>query len=91
MRLDPDLNLIKGGGGALLHEKIVAQASRQVVIIVDSSKQSARLGTHWVLPVEVVSFGCGSHCRFLEALGARVTLRRTTDGQVFRSDEGHFI
>jgi ribose 5-phosphate isomerase A len=89
--VDADLNLIKGGGGALLHEKIVAQASRRVVIIVDSGKQSPRLGTHWAVPVEVVSFGWGSQRRFLEDLGARVTLRKTDDGQVFRSDEGHLI
>src|SRR5882672_3311638 len=45
--IDPDLNLIKGGGGALLREKIVAQASRREIIIVDASKPSPRLGTHW--------------------------------------------
>src|SRR6266849_11146259 len=55
--VDPDLNLIKGGGGALLHEKIVAQASRREVIVVDASKPSPRLGTHGPVPVEVVPFG----------------------------------
>jgi ribose 5-phosphate isomerase A len=57
--VDPDLNLIKGGGGALLYEKIVAQASRREIIIVDAGKPSSRLGTKWALPVEVVSFGWG--------------------------------
>jgi ribose 5-phosphate isomerase A len=89
--VDPDLNLIKGGGGALLHEKIVAQASRREIIIVDASKPSPRLGTHWALPVEVVSFGWGSQRRFLEELGAQVTLRQTPDGQTFRTDQGNLI
>jgi ribose 5-phosphate isomerase A len=89
--VDPDLNLIKGGGGALLHEKIVAQASRREVIIVDASKPSPRLGTKWALPVEVVSFGWGSQRRFLETLGARVTVRQTTRGHPFKTDEGNLI
>jgi ribose 5-phosphate isomerase A len=89
--VDPDLNLIKGGGGCLLHEKIVAQASRREIIIVDASKPSPRLGTKWALPVEVIPFGWGSQRRFLEELGARVTLRQTTDGRPFKTDEGNFI
>jgi ribose 5-phosphate isomerase A len=55
--VDPELNLIKGGGGALLHEKIVAQASLREIIVVDESKLSTVLGTHWPLPVEVIRFG----------------------------------
>src|SRR5262245_57428076 len=55
--VDPELNLIKGGGGALLHEKIVAQASRREIIIVDAGKLSPVLGTNWPLPVEIVPFG----------------------------------
>src|SRR4051794_39464715 len=89
--VDPDLNLIKGGGGCLLHEKIVAQASQREIIIVDASKPSPRLGTRWALPVEVVPFGWGSQRRFLEALGAKVTVRQTAGGELFRTDEGHFI
>jgi ribose 5-phosphate isomerase A len=89
--VDPDLNLIKGGGGALLHEKIVAQASRREVIIVDAGKPSPRLGTKWALPIEVVAFGWGSQRRFLERLGARVTLRQVSSGQPFSTDEGHVI
>ena len=89
--VDPDLNLIKGGGGCLLHEKIVAQASRREIIIVDASKPSPRLGTKWKLPVEVIPFGWGSQRRFLESLGAEVTVRRTSEGPLFRTDEGNLI
>ena len=89
--VDPDLNLIKGGGGCLLHEKIVAQASRREIIIVDASKPSARLGTKWKLPVEVIPFGWGSQRRFLEDLGAQITVRRTSEGPLFRTDEGNLI
>jgi len=89
--VDPDMNLIKGGGGALLHEKIVAQASRREIIIVDASKPSSRLGTKWALPVEVIPFGWGSQRRFLESLGANVIVRQTPDGELFKTDEGNLI
>src|SRR5688572_334 len=89
--VDPDLNLIKGGGGCLLYEKIVAQASRREIIIVDASKPSPRLGTKWKVPVEVIPFGWGSQRRFLEGLGAQVTVRRTSEGPLFRTDEGNLI
>jgi ribose 5-phosphate isomerase A len=89
--VDPDLNLIKGGGGALLHEKIVAQASRREVIIVDESKLSPTLGTHWALPVEVIPFGWHSQRRFLESLGACVSVRQQHDGTPFRTDQGNLM
>jgi ribose 5-phosphate isomerase A len=89
--VDPDLNLIKGGGGALLHEKIVAQASRREIIIVDASKPSPRLGTKWALPIEVITFGWGSQRRFLEDLGAKVRVRQTAAGEPFRTDSGNMI
>lgn len=88
--VDPGLDLIKGGGGALLREKIVAQASRMVVIAVDGGKLSPRLGTHWKLPVEVFEFGWRAQARFLESLGAVVTPRMGESG-VFRTDQGNMI
>lgn len=89
--VDPALNVIKGGGGALLREKIVAQASRRVIIVADASKLSPQLGTHWPVPVEVLPFGWSSQARFLEALGARWTIRHSTDGAQFVTDSGNMI
>ena len=89
--VDAGLNLIKGGGGALLREKIVAQASRRVVIVVDETKPSRKLGTHWPVPVEVLTFGWRSQARFLESLGATITVRRGDDGAQFVTDSGNMI
>ena len=89
--VDPQLNLIKGGGGALLREKIVAQASRREIIIVDDSKLSPQLGTNWPVPVEVLPYGWQSQARYLESLGAEVTLRRNDDGSEFCTDQGNII
>jgi ribose 5-phosphate isomerase A len=88
--VDTALNLIKGGGGALLREKIVAQASKREVIVVDDSKLSARLGTRFALPVEVLEFGWRSQARFLEGLGATVAPRQS-DGGLFHTDQGNLI
>jgi ribose 5-phosphate isomerase A len=89
--VDPQLNLIKGGGGALLREKIVAQASMRLVIVVDDSKMSDRLGKLFKLPVEVNTFGWGAQVRFLEELGASVFLRKTEAGEPFLTDSGNHI
>jgi ribose 5-phosphate isomerase A len=87
---DPQLHLIKGGGGALLREKIIASASRQVVIIADSSKQVAVLGK-FPLPVEVIPFAQPLVAKRITALGAAVNLRRDAKGNTFITDEGHHI
>lgn len=87
----PDLSLIKGGGGALLREKIVAQASQRVVIVVDADKLSPALGTRWPVPVEVLPFGWRSQARFLESLGARVTVRGAAGGEPFLTDQGNLV
>lgn len=89
--VDPHLNLIKGGGGALLREKIVAQATRREIIIVDESKLSPQLGTRWAVPVEVLPFGFGAHQRFLTSLGAEARLRRSNDDAPFVTDQGNWI
>lgn len=88
---ETSLNLIKGGGGALLREKIVAQASRREIIVVDETKLSPTLGTQWTVPVEVIAFGWRTQATYLESLGAKVSLRRTDDGSPFRTDEGNLI
>jgi ribose 5-phosphate isomerase A len=87
--VDPQLCLTKGGGGALLREKIVASASRQVVIIADSSKQVPMLGK-FPLPIEVIAFAQLLVKKRMEALGASVKLRQS-NGSPFVTDEGHHI
>lgn len=89
--VDEALNLLKGGGGALLREKIVAQATRREIIVVDETKLSPTLGIQWSLPVEVTPFGRLPQERFLKSLGARVTLRRAADGSAFKTDQGNEI
>lgn len=88
--VDPQLNLIKGGGGALLREKMVAQASRREVIVVDAAKLVPALGA-FPLPLEVVAFGWGATARFVTGLGATVQLRRDDDGAPYRTDQGNLI
>jgi ribose 5-phosphate isomerase A len=88
--VSPELDLIKGHGGALLREKVVAQASRREIIVVDQSKLSPRLGTLSALPVEVLRFGWRSQARFLESLGAKVELMPGADGP-FVTDEGNLV
>jgi len=89
--VDPALDVIKGGGGALLREKIVAQASRRVIIVADAGKLSPQLGTLWPVPVEVLPFGWRSQARFLESLGAAWTIRRNAGGSQFVTDSGNMI
>jgi ribose 5-phosphate isomerase A len=85
------LNLVKGRGGALLREKIVASASTRVLIIVDETKLVDRLGSHSAVPVEVVPFGWQVAAPRLRELGATVSVRRGDEGSLFVSDGGHYI
>ncbi len=89
--VDPALELVKGGGGALLREKLVAQASRREVIVVDESKSSPALGTRFALPIEVVAFGVATTQDWLRGLGAAPTLRMGGGGQPYRTDSGNLI
>jgi ribose 5-phosphate isomerase A len=89
--IDPSLNLIKGLGGALLREKIVAASADRFIVLADQTKLVARLGTRAPLPVEVVAFGLPLATRRLAELGGVPTLRRIADGSAFRTDEGHVI
>lgn len=89
--VDPNLDLIKGGGGALLREKIVAQASRREIIVVDESKLSPALGTRWAVPAEVIPFGWRSQVLYLESMGARVSVRQDRNGERFLTDQGNLI
>ncbi len=88
--VDPFLDLIKGLGGALLWEKIVASASERLVILVDETKLVDRLGQKAPLPVEVVPFGWATHTEAVRALGGEPALR-TRNGEPFRTDGGHYI
>ena len=85
------LALIKGLGGALLREKIVAAASRQFIVIADDSKLVRKLGEHTPIPVEVSSFGWESTARQIGELGARPTPRRSPRGELFVTDGGNMI
>jgi ribose 5-phosphate isomerase A len=85
------LNLIKGLGGALLHEKIVAAASRRLAIVVDGLKLVDRLGARTPVPVEVVAFGLEATQAALESIGATPRLRRSATGDSFITDSGNRI
>jgi len=92
----PDLTLIKGGGGALLREKIVASAAQEMIVIADASKKVAQLGT-FPLPIELVDFGVAAIRRGIDRAArdagcqGLLTLRRRPDGHVFVTDQGHLI
>jgi ribose 5-phosphate isomerase A len=94
--IDPQLNLIKGGGGALLREKIVAMSSDRVCIIADAAKRVEQLGA-FPLPVEIVDFGLAATLAMIDAHArdakceGRLIVRRTAGGEQFRTDGGHLI
>jgi ribose 5-phosphate isomerase A len=88
--VDPALRLIKGGGGALLREKIVASATRQLVIVADATKRVAMLG-RFPLPVEVIPFAQALVSKRIAAFGAKVTVRLEPGGKPFVTDENNHI
>lgn len=85
------LNLIKGGGGNELREKIVASASSRLLIVIDDTKIVSQLGTHAKVPVEVAQFGWQATARKLTGLGAKPTLRLRPGGETFITDGGNYI
>jgi len=89
--VDSRLNLIKGGGGALLREKIIAQASKKYIIVVDESKLSDNLGEKWAVPVEVIKIALEVETNFLQSLGAEVKLRKNKNDEPFITDESNYI
>lgn len=89
--VDPELNVIKGLGGALLREKMVAQASRRLAIMVDEGKMVPALGTRCPVPLEVVQFGWEVHGPFVESCGADPVLRVGPDGEPMVTDNGNYI
>ena len=90
-QVDPSFNLIKGGGGALLKEKIVAASAKQFVVLVDYTKRVAVLGGTFPLPVEVVPFGWGSTVRQIEVLTRSQVVLRERDGTPFHTESGNLI
>lgn len=88
--VDPQLRLIKGGGGAMLREKIVASATRQLIIVADASKQVQRLGK-FPLPVEVIKFARTLVAKRIAAMGADVRLRTDGEGKPYLTDENNHI
>lgn len=90
-QVDPGFNLIKGGGGALLKEKIVAASAKQFIVLVDQTKRVPVLGGSFPLPVEVIPFGWGSTARAIEALTKSPVVLRERNGAPFTTEAGHVI
>ncbi len=86
----PDYNLIKGGGGALLREKIIAQNSKEYIIIVDPSKMVEELGADFDLPVEIIPLWHEAISEWVERLDCKTILRKE-NGEKYRTDNGNFI
>jgi ribose 5-phosphate isomerase A len=89
--VDENLNLIKGGGGAHLREKIIAQATKKLIIIVDETKISKCLGEKWAVPIEVIQSAFLTEKFFLESIGAKTIQRKASSGEDYLTDEGNFI
>ena len=90
-QVDPSFNLIKGGGGALLKEKIVATSAKQFIVLVDYTKQVPVLGGSFPLPIEVIPFGWGSTAREIEAITKSRVVLRERSGAPFRTESGNLI
>ena len=90
-QVDPSFNLIKGGGGALLKEKIVAASARQFVVLVDHTKRVPVLGGTFPLPIEVVPFGWGNTARQIEVLTQSRVVLRERSGAPFRTESGNLV
>jgi ribose 5-phosphate isomerase A len=89
--IDSNLTLIKGRGGALLYEKIVAERCRRFVVIAATEKLVDCLGLRLPLPVEIIPFGCTHTARAVASLGLSPTLRHTGSGEPYTSDGGHYV
>ena len=90
-QVDPHFNLIKGGGGALLKEKIVAASAKQFIVVVDHAKRVPVLGGSFPLPIEVIPFGWGSTAREIHALTKSSVVLRERNGVPFTTEAGHVI
>ena len=89
--IDHAFNMIKGGGGALFREKVVARASKLEIIVIDPAKLVKRLGERWAVPVEVVPFGWAQTARALHALGCEARLRGSSEDRPYRTDNGNVL
>ncbi|MDH4301934.1 MAG: ribose 5-phosphate isomerase A, partial [Nitrospira sp.] len=90
-QVDPGFNLIKGGGGALLKEKIVAASAKRFIVMVDHTKQVPVLGGSFPLPIEVIPFGWGSTARAIESLTNSRVILRERNGIPFKTEAGNLI
>ena len=89
--VDKYLNLIKGGGAAHLREKILAQASKKFIVVVDESKMSNKLGEKWAVPIEVVKFAYPVIEKYIDSINGKPDLRRYENGTPVVTDEGNYI
>ena len=89
--VDPQLRMIKGAGGAMTREKIVARAASHRVYLIQESKVVSRLGEHHSLPIEVLHFGLASITTQIEGFGLSCQLRQVKDGAAILTDNGHVI
>jgi ribose 5-phosphate isomerase A len=88
---DGRLDLIKGGGGALTREKIVAKASRRMVVVADAAKEVRDLGSTFALPIECIDLAKAPVLRRATELGAQAKVRTAPDGKMYRTDNGHLV